>query len=127
MFLIPFFLISCKNATSILMQGNHCVFFIAVIPYLYTFFREEHNFRKRFLKYSLDHEHCHMTFYGPVVPARTGVIAFVNSTWRNQVGDYRLSCFLFDNEITVETPDYQSPMFLSLHCRLRAVWPRNSV
>ncbi len=49
------------------------------------FFREEHNFRKRYLKYALAHEHCHITFYGPVVPAKTGIIAFVNSAWRDQV------------------------------------------
>ncbi|VDD83181.1 unnamed protein product [Mesocestoides corti] len=53
-----------------------------------VFSREEHNFRKRYLKYSLAHEHCHVTFYGPVVPAKTGVIAFVNSTWREQTESY---------------------------------------
>ncbi|VDK38792.1 unnamed protein product [Taenia asiatica] len=49
-----------------------------------VFSKEEHNFRKRYLKYALAHEHCHITFYGPVVSAKTGVIAIVNSTWREQ-------------------------------------------
>ncbi|KAM7538283.1 hypothetical protein Aperf_G00000075866 [Anoplocephala perfoliata] len=53
-----------------------------------VFSKEEHNFRKRFLKYALSHEHCHMTFYGPVVPAKTGVVAFVNSTWREQMDTF---------------------------------------
>ncbi|VDN95960.1 unnamed protein product [Rodentolepis nana] len=53
-----------------------------------VFSKEEHNFRKRYLKYALGHEYCHMTFYGPVVAAKTGVIAFVNSTWRNQTDNF---------------------------------------
>ncbi|KAL5968761.1 Ribosome biogenesi protein bms1 [Taenia solium] len=49
-----------------------------------VFSKEEHNFRRRYLKYALAHEHCHITFYGPVVSAKTGVIAIANSTWREQ-------------------------------------------
>ncbi|CDS41864.1 ribosome biolocus tagsis protein BMS1 [Echinococcus multilocularis] len=49
-----------------------------------VFSKEEHNFRKRYLKYALAHEHCHITFYGPVVPPKTGVVAIINSTWREQ-------------------------------------------
>mmetsp|Transcript_122197 Transcript_122197/g.225119 ORF Transcript_122197/g.225119 Transcript_122197/m.225119 type:complete len:1080 (-) Transcript_122197:67-3306(-) len=32
--------------------------------------------RMRFLKYTLEHAHCMMTCYGPVVPPNTGVMAF---------------------------------------------------
>ncbi|CAH8559683.1 unnamed protein product [Heterobilharzia americana] len=48
-----------------------------------VFSQEEHNLRKRFLKYSLPHEHCLATIYGPLVPPKTGVIAFVNSAWQS--------------------------------------------
>ncbi|TNN18894.1 Ribosome biogenesis protein BMS1 [Schistosoma japonicum] len=48
-----------------------------------VFSQEEHNLRKRFLKYSLPHEHCLATIYGPLVPPKTGVIAFVNSSWQS--------------------------------------------
>ncbi|VDL96587.1 unnamed protein product, partial [Schistocephalus solidus] len=44
-----------------------------------VFSKEEHNLRKRYLKYSLEHEHCHITFRGPVVPAKTGMIAFADN------------------------------------------------
>ncbi|BHF64457.1 Glycoside hydrolase 2 (Mannanase, beta-galactosidase) [Sparganum proliferum] len=50
-----------------------------------VFSKEEHNLRNRYLKYSLEHEHCHITFRGPVVPAKTGLVAFVNSAWRDQI------------------------------------------
>ncbi|OON20996.1 hypothetical protein X801_03113, partial [Opisthorchis viverrini] len=49
-----------------------------------VFSKEEHNLRNRFLKYSLPHEHCLITIYGPLVPAKTGVTLFVNSAWRPQ-------------------------------------------
>ncbi|GAA50346.1 ribosome biogenesis protein BMS1 [Clonorchis sinensis] len=49
-----------------------------------VFSKEEHNLRNRFLKYSLPHEHCLVTIYGPLVPAKTGVTLFVNSAWRPQ-------------------------------------------
>ncbi|KAF5401700.1 Ribosome biogenesis protein BMS1 [Paragonimus heterotremus] len=49
-----------------------------------VFSKEEHNLRNRFLKYSLPHEHCLATIYGPLVPAKTGVVFFVNSAWRPQ-------------------------------------------
>ncbi|XP_018651535.1 putative ribosome biogenesis protein BMS1 [Schistosoma mansoni] len=48
-----------------------------------VFSQEEHNLRKRYLKYSLPHEHCLATIYGPLVPPKTGVIAFVNSSWQS--------------------------------------------
>ncbi|CAH8851293.1 unnamed protein product [Trichobilharzia szidati] len=48
-----------------------------------VFSQEEHNLRKRYLKYSLPHEHCLATIYGPLVPPKTGVIAFVNSAWQS--------------------------------------------
>ncbi|CAH8506067.1 unnamed protein product [Schistosoma turkestanicum] len=47
-----------------------------------VFSQEEHNLRKRYLKYSLPHEHCLATIYGPLVPPKTGMIAFVNSAWQ---------------------------------------------
>ncbi|VDP89887.1 unnamed protein product [Echinostoma caproni] len=47
-----------------------------------VFSKEEHNLRNRYLKYSLPHEHCLATLYGPLVPAKTGVVFFVNSAWR---------------------------------------------
>ncbi|THD24821.1 Ribosome biogenesis protein BMS1 [Fasciola hepatica] len=46
-----------------------------------VFSKEEHNMRNRYLKYSLPHEHCLATVYGPPVPAKTGVVFFVNSAW----------------------------------------------
>ncbi|KAL5110356.1 Ribosome biogenesi protein bms1 [Taenia crassiceps] len=49
-----------------------------------VFSKEEHNFRRRYLKYALVHDHCNITFYGPVVSAKTGVVAIANSTWREQ-------------------------------------------
>ncbi|VEL38497.1 unnamed protein product [Protopolystoma xenopodis] len=52
-------------------------------------FKEEHNLRRRFLKYSLDHDSCNMIFYGPAVPPKTGLIAFSPSAWRDSgpIGD----------------------------------------
>jgi ribosome biogenesis protein BMS1 len=41
----------------------------------------------RFLKYSLEHAHCHMTYYGPSVPPNTGVMAF--RSW-NKVAHFRI-------------------------------------
>ncbi|VDM16852.1 unnamed protein product [Hydatigera taeniaeformis] len=58
-----------------------------------VFSKEEHNFRKRYLKYALAHEHCHITFYGPVVPAKTGIVAVANSTWREQTEAFASSKF----------------------------------
>ncbi|KAL3312277.1 Glycoside hydrolase 2 (Mannanase, beta-galactosidase) [Cichlidogyrus casuarinus] len=52
-----------------------------------VFSKEEHNLRKRYLKYSLKHEHCHMTFFGPLCPPKTGLIAFLNSAWRPNESD----------------------------------------
>eukprot|EP00929_Paragymnodinium_shiwhaense_P049994 TRINITY_DN251_c0_g4_i1.p1 TRINITY_DN251_c0_g4~~TRINITY_DN251_c0_g4_i1.p1 ORF type:complete len:1096 (+),score=370.58 TRINITY_DN251_c0_g4_i1:146-3433(+) len=42
--------------------------------------------RMRYLKYTLEHAHCHMTYYGPLVPPNTGVLAF--RSW-NKVGHFR--------------------------------------
>lgn len=43
--------------------------------------------RMRYLKYSLEHAHCAMTYYGPAVPPNTGVMAF--RSW-NKVGHFRI-------------------------------------
>lgn len=43
--------------------------------------------RMRFLKYTLEHAHCTMTSYGPMVPPNTGVLAF--RSW-DKVGHFRV-------------------------------------
>jgi len=43
--------------------------------------------RMRFLKYSLEHAHCTMTSYGPMMPPNTGVLAF--RSWK-KVGHFRV-------------------------------------
>ncbi|CAD7958470.1 unnamed protein product [Amoebophrya sp. A25] len=44
--------------------------------------------RMRFLKYTPEHMHCHMTFFGPLVPPKTGAV-FVKSL--KNVANYRVS------------------------------------
>lgn len=41
----------------------------------------------RYLKYTLEHAHCTMTMYGPMVPPNAGVLAF--RTW-DKVGHFRI-------------------------------------
>eukprot|EP00928_Gymnodinium_smaydae_P096124 TRINITY_DN8426_c0_g1_i1.p1 TRINITY_DN8426_c0_g1~~TRINITY_DN8426_c0_g1_i1.p1 ORF type:complete len:1110 (+),score=354.23 TRINITY_DN8426_c0_g1_i1:59-3388(+) len=43
--------------------------------------------RMRFLKYTLEHAHCTMTYYGPAVPPNTGVLAFRSF---EKVGHFRI-------------------------------------
>ncbi|CAE7375608.1 bms1, partial [Symbiodinium necroappetens] len=43
--------------------------------------------RMRYLKYTLEHAHCTMTSYGPMVPPNTGILAF--RSWE-KVGHFRV-------------------------------------
>ncbi|CAL8089317.1 unnamed protein product [Calicophoron daubneyi] len=52
-----------------------------------VFSKEEHNLRNKFLKYSLSHEHCFVTIYGPIVSPKTGALLFMNSAWRPESSD----------------------------------------
>jgi len=45
------------------------------IPYYST---EDQNGRYRYLKYTPEHMHCNLTFYGPQVPPNTGILAIQN-------------------------------------------------
>ncbi|CAH8480397.1 unnamed protein product [Dicrocoelium dendriticum] len=69
------------------------------------FSKEEHNLRNRYLKYCLPHEHCLVTIYGPLVPAKTGVVFFVNSAWRPQADSSDLPSFRVAGTGVVTTTD----------------------
>lgn len=56
-----------------------------------VFSKEEHNMRMRYLKYALPHDHCTANIYGPLVPIKSGVIAFVNSVWKSSASNAK--CF----------------------------------
>ena len=50
---------------------------------------EDDNTRHRYLKYTPEHMHCHATFYGPLCPPNTGVLAIKNFT--GNIPGFRIS------------------------------------
>jgi len=50
---------------------------------------EDQNERQRYLKYTPEHMHCHATFYAPLCPANTGILAF--QTLDKSLAGFRLS------------------------------------
>jgi len=50
---------------------------------------QDHNGRNRMLKYTPEHMHCVATFYGPITPPNTGLIAF--QTLSNDKPSFRVS------------------------------------
>eukprot|EP01038_Epipyxis_sp_PR26KG_P004817 gene4817-6750_t len=49
----------------------------------------DQNERERFLKYTPEHMHCNMTFYGPLVAPNTGILAF--QKFNRNTADFRIS------------------------------------
>eukprot|EP00698_Gefionella_okellyi_P022319 TRINITY_DN7382_c0_g1_i1.p1 TRINITY_DN7382_c0_g1~~TRINITY_DN7382_c0_g1_i1.p1 ORF type:complete len:1150 (+),score=252.68 TRINITY_DN7382_c0_g1_i1:478-3450(+) len=50
---------------------------------------QDQNARNRMLKYTPEHMHCMATFYGPITPPNTGIIAF--QTLKNEQASFRVS------------------------------------
>ncbi|XP_067045099.1 ribosome biogenesis protein BMS1 homolog [Acropora muricata] len=50
---------------------------------------QDHNGRHRLLKYTPEHMHCMATFFGPIAPPGTGVLAIQNAA--NHTADFRIS------------------------------------
>ena len=40
-----------------------------------VYFRQEHNMRHKYLKYTPECQHCHAVFYGAFAPQKTGILA----------------------------------------------------
>eukprot|EP00931_Biecheleriopsis_adriatica_P065426 TRINITY_DN39954_c0_g1_i1.p1 TRINITY_DN39954_c0_g1~~TRINITY_DN39954_c0_g1_i1.p1 ORF type:complete len:1065 (-),score=283.57 TRINITY_DN39954_c0_g1_i1:88-2859(-) len=64
--------------------------------------------RMRFLKYTLEHAHCTMTSYGPMVPPNTGILAF--RSWE-KVGHFRVCA---TGVVLESAPDFEVKKKLKL-------------
>jgi len=64
--------------------------------------------RMRMLKYTLEHAHCTMTCYGPLVPPNTGVMAF--RSW-NKVTHFRVAA---TGSVLESAPDFEIKKKLKL-------------
>jgi len=53
------------------------LFFSQSIPIFTTV---DQNERERYLKYTPEHMHCTATFWGPLVPPNTGILAYQKAT-----------------------------------------------
>lgn len=53
------------------------------------FSMQDHNMRNRALKYTPEHLHCHATFWGPLTPQGTGLLAL--QTLNEKVPDFRIA------------------------------------
>ena len=50
---------------------------------------EDVNRRERYLKYTPEHMHCNCTFYGPLIPPNTGILAFQKAS--SNLAGFRIS------------------------------------
>lgn len=64
--------------------------------------------RMRYLKYSLEHMHCHMTYYGPLTPPGAGIMAF--RSW-NKTAHFRTSA---SGQVLESAPNFEVKKKLKL-------------